>query len=257
MAFGQSSNHCDAGLRYEYAPAPVVTDVTPSQGVARGDILRVTGQNFKENCHVSRRRRATVAGPTLIINVNRVRRALVLATRARTSLKHRTTVLISGGRTAIVKTRGDPIQLKLHPRLGPATGNTKLDVLSVALLGDHNLTCVMGGRTTPIVDGSCASPPSSRRSGSFINYVTGRIAEASSFYYHAPSERPPSSPLRVYGRRHARRGVVVVGRSIGHRRTRWRLRVCFGDSASTKGRGGQFHYDRLCRPLAPGVVPYV
>ena len=50
VAFGQSSNYCDAGLRYEYAPAPTVTEVTPSRGVARGDVLRVTGQNFRENC---------------------------------------------------------------------------------------------------------------------------------------------------------------------------------------------------------------
>ena len=54
-------------------PAPVVTDDT-LEGVARGDILRVTGQNFKKTACVASAPHNRLQH-TLVLNFNRVRRA--------------------------------------------------------------------------------------------------------------------------------------------------------------------------------------
>ena len=71
-------------------------------------------------------------------------------------------------------------------------------MLKVALLGDHDLTCVVGGRSTPVVNGSCASPPSTPGLvKATINYVTGRIAaEAAPYYYHAPIRAASVEPAK-------------------------------------------------------------
>ncbi|CAH0369713.1 unnamed protein product, partial [Pelagomonas calceolata] len=196
VAFGQSSNYCDAGLRYEYAPAPVVTEVTPSQGVARGDILRVTGQNFKENCMC--RIGAAQPSPALRLSATLIECAVPSSLQRGT---HAITASNNGfdfGDSVSIQTRGDPIQLKLHPRLGPAAGGTSLLVNSVDLLGDHNLTCVVGGRSTPIIHGKCASPPSTPgQAAASIHYVTGRMAaDASSYYYHTPLRAASIEPAK-------------------------------------------------------------
>ena len=57
VAFGTSRSYCDANLKYEYAPAPCDGGHALKKGVARGDIVRVTGQNFRENCFCRMKRR--------------------------------------------------------------------------------------------------------------------------------------------------------------------------------------------------------
>ena len=130
---------------------------------------------------MSRRRRATVSRITPIVNV--IECAVPSSLQRGTHTIRAANNGVDFGDGTTVETRGDPIQLTLRPRLGPATGNTKLEVMKVASLGDQNLTCVVGGRSTPIIQGTCASPPSTvGKVEASIHYVTGfRAAEASSY----------------------------------------------------------------------------
>ena len=127
VAFGTSKRYCDAGLRYEYAPAPVVTDVTPSRGVARGDVLRVTGQNFRENCMC--RIGAAPPSPALRLSSTLIECAVPSSLQRGTHTIRAANNGFDFGDGTTIETRGDPIQLTLRPRLGPATGNTKLEVI--------------------------------------------------------------------------------------------------------------------------------
>ena len=235
VAFGTSKRYCDAGLRYEYAPAPTVTEVTPSQGVARGDILRVTGQNFRENCVC--RVGAAPPSPALRLSSTLIECAVPSSLQRGTHTLRAANNGLDFGDGTTVETRGDPIQLTLRPRLGPATGNTKLEVMKVELLGDQNLTCVIAGRSTPLIHGTCASPAIfHRRSGSFDTlrhwFQSGRSVFV---LLPRPLRAASVEPATGSVAGGTRRGVVVSDAPSVIEAHGGAYACAFGDSASIKG----------------------
>ena len=186
VAFGESQDYCDAGLKFRYAAAPIVREVVPSTGVARGDILRVAGRGFTDgtSCRIG----AAPPRPALRLSSSLLECAVPSLQRGTHILRASNNGVDFGEGTAVA-TRGDPVTLGFMPPLGPATGGTSLKVADLALLGPHaNLTCVLGGRSTPLLNDTCRAPPaSSGHVNTSVNYVTGHVAaRAAPYFYHAP-----------------------------------------------------------------------